>query len=130
MEGPTEKCLKLGSLIKYHNYCHRYYYFHWRNEYESNLYRYECYLIVEIRPEKNSLHRYRTGHGFNPIQAWIFFRPYFHYYFLVMKITFIYISYFGCIVLNSNAFPIIDSKISLLTFLDFDTVTEKLLVSA
>ena len=27
MEGPTEKCLKLGSLIKYHNYCHRYYYF-------------------------------------------------------------------------------------------------------
>ena len=33
-------------------------------------------------------------------------------------------------LLNSNAFPIIDSKISLLTFLDFDTVTEKLLVSA
>ena len=33
-------------------------------------------------------------------------------------------------LLNSNAFPIIDSKISLLTLLDFDTVTEKLLVSA
>ena len=28
MEGPTEKCLgKLGSLIKYHYYCHHYDYF-------------------------------------------------------------------------------------------------------
>ena len=25
------------------------------------------------------LHRYRRGHGSNPVQAWIFFRPYFHY---------------------------------------------------
>ena len=33
-------------------------------------------------------------------------------------------------LLNVNAFAIIGSKISLLTFLDFDTVTEKLLVSA
>ena len=61
MEGPTEKCLgKLGSLIKYHNYCHHYYYFpisdckyikiielfeqHLRNEYERNLCSYKCYL--------------------------------------------------------------------------------------
>ena len=33
-------------------------------------------------------------------------------------------------LLNSNAFPIIGSKISLFTFPDFDTVTKKLLVSA
>ena len=27
-----------------------------------------------------ALHRYRRGHGSNPVQAWIFFRPSFHYY--------------------------------------------------
>ena len=36
-------------------------------------------------PVQRALHRYRRGHGFaevmssNPVQAWIFFRPYFHY---------------------------------------------------
>ena len=27
-----------------------------------------------------ALHRYRRGHGSNPVQAWIFFRPSFHYF--------------------------------------------------
>ena len=30
-----------------------------------------CFTIERVR--------YRRGHGFKPVQAWIFFRPYFHY---------------------------------------------------